>query len=56
MRSRPADGRLPTSFGRLPADDQWTDVRAAFSARAASTVPAVFVSTVPAERTLCAQR
>jgi hypothetical protein len=40
---------LPPSFGRLPADDNWKDVRAAIPARAASTVPTVFVSTAPAE-------
>ena len=40
---------LPPSFGRLPADDNWQDVRAAVLTRAASSVPTVFVSTVPAE-------
>jgi len=40
---------LPPSFGRLPADDNWKDVRAAVLTRAASSVPTVFVSTVPAE-------
>jgi hypothetical protein len=44
-------GMLPDSFGRLPADDNWTAVKAALPARriAASDMPAVFVSTSPAE-------
>ena len=41
---------LPPTFGRLPADENGTDVRAAASTRVASTVPTVFVSTAPAER------
>ncbi|HEY6359603.1 MAG TPA: hypothetical protein VIX63_00795 [Vicinamibacterales bacterium] len=46
-----AAGPLPASFSRLPADDNWQDVRAAVPGRtpAASALPRVFVSTVPAE-------
>jgi hypothetical protein len=42
---------LPASFGRLPADDNWKDVREALPAAAqgASAAPTVFVSMVPAE-------
>ena len=41
---------LPDSFAKLPADDNWADVRAALPLRAAaSTLPQVYVSTVPAE-------
>ncbi|HEX6898587.1 MAG TPA: hypothetical protein VF789_02695 [Thermoanaerobaculia bacterium] len=47
---RPA-GRLPESFARLPADDNWKDVRANLPGRplTVQTAPAVFVSTEPAE-------
>ncbi len=46
-----AAGRLPASFARLPADDGWKDVRANLAGRplTVQTVPAVFVSTEPAE-------
>lgn len=46
-----AAGTLPASFQKLPADENWKDVRAALPARpvAASAVPKVFVSTSPAE-------
>jgi hypothetical protein len=47
-----AAGALPASFQKLPADDNWTDVRAALptqKAAAAPVVPTVFVSTSPAE-------
>ena len=42
---------LPGSFQKLPADDNWSDVRAALpsSAAPAKAAPTVFVSTVPAE-------
>ena len=40
---------LPDSFGRLPADDNWKDVREAIPARGAAAVPKVLVSTTPAE-------
>ena len=40
---------LPDSFGRLPADENWKDVREAIPARGTSAVPKVFVSTTPAE-------
>jgi hypothetical protein len=44
-------GTLPGSFVKLPADDNWKDVRAALPGRtvAASALPTVFVSTAPAE-------
>jgi hypothetical protein len=44
-------GRLPESFHRLPADQNWKDVVASVRARkpAPGTPPAVFVSTSPAE-------
>jgi len=44
-------GKLPDSFGKLPADDNWKDVKAALPGRAlmVSQMPAVFVSTLPAE-------
>ena len=46
-----AAGRLPASFTRLPADDNWKEVRAALPGTtvAASALPRVFVSTTPAE-------
>jgi hypothetical protein len=40
---------LPTSFSRLPADDNWNDVRAAVPARSSAKPPLVLVSTKPAE-------
>lgn len=46
-----AAGALPASFNKLPADDNWKEVRAALPGRkvAAASVPAVYVSTTPAE-------
>jgi hypothetical protein len=46
-----AAAALPASFSKLPADDNWNEVRAALPARAAprASVPRVFVSTRPAE-------
>jgi hypothetical protein len=46
-----AAGTVPASFVKLPADDNWKDVRAALPARAVApaNVPTVHVSTVPAE-------
>jgi hypothetical protein len=44
-----AAGTLPGSFSKLPADDNWTDVKAALPGSKVSAVPAVFVSTTPAE-------
>jgi hypothetical protein len=46
-----AAGTLPASFGRLPAEDNWKDVRASLPGRtvSASVLPTVFVSTTPAE-------
>jgi hypothetical protein len=40
---------LPPSFSRLPADDNWKEVRAALPPTAAAFVPRVMVSTSPAE-------
>jgi hypothetical protein len=44
-------GALPESFKKLPADDNWKDVKASLPGAplAAAAVPAVFVSVVPAE-------
>jgi hypothetical protein len=44
-------GRLPASFAKLPADDNWKEVRANVPGRAVAVnnVPLVFVSTSPAE-------
>ena len=44
-----AAGTLPASFAKLPADDNWKEVRAALPGRATASVPKVFVSTTPAE-------
>ena len=46
-----AAGQLPASFTKLPADENWKEVRAALPGRAvaASALPTVFVSTTPAE-------
>ena len=46
-----AGGHAAASFSKLPADDNWKEVRAALPVRegAASAVPTVFVSTMPAE-------
>src|SRR5262245_59989525 len=43
-----ATTELPDSFKKLPADDNWKDVRAALSPAVAAT-PQVYVSTKPAE-------
>ena len=44
-------GKLPDSFSKLPADDNWKDVKAALPGQKlnAKTTPKVFVSTTPAE-------
>jgi hypothetical protein len=46
-----SSGALPPSFGKLPADENWKEVKAAVPAKsvAASALPTVFVSTAPAE-------
>jgi hypothetical protein len=44
-----AAGRLPDSFSKLPADNNWTEVRAAIPGRTIPSVPQVLVSTTPAE-------
>lgn len=47
-------GKLPESFAKLPADDDWKDVKAALPGKklAAGKAPKVFVSTTPAEMIL----
>jgi hypothetical protein len=42
-------GTLPDSFAKLPADDNWKDVKAALPGRALPAPPRVFVSSAPAE-------
>ena len=44
-------GKLPPSFGKLPADENWKDVKATLSAAPAKaqSMPEVIVSTSPAE-------
>jgi len=46
-----AAGTLPASFSKLPADDNWKEVKAAVPGKtvAASALPQVFVSETPAE-------
>jgi hypothetical protein len=46
-----AAGTLPPSFAKLPADENWKEVRAAVPGKAvsAAALPTVFVSTTPAE-------
>ncbi|MFO7692990.1 MAG: hypothetical protein R6V57_07905 [Vicinamibacterales bacterium] len=47
-------GKLPESFSKLPADENWKETRAAVPGKklAANKVPKVFVSTTPAEMIL----
>ena len=47
-------GKLPESFAKLPADDNWKEVKAALPGKKldAKQAPQVFVSTVPAEMIL----
>jgi hypothetical protein len=47
-------GTLPGSFKKIPADDNWTDVRSAVPGKklSAKAAPNVFVSTKPAEMIL----
>jgi hypothetical protein len=47
-------GKLPPSFAKLPADDNWKDVKAHIPGRppTAGAVPMVYVSTSPAEMLL----
>ncbi len=47
-------GQLPGSFSKLPADDNWKDVKAALPGKKleSNAVPTVFVSTTPAEMLL----
>jgi hypothetical protein len=44
-------GKLPDSFTKLPAEDNWKDVKASLPGKtvAASAVPKIFISTKPAE-------
>ena len=41
--------QLPGAFGKLPATDDWKDLRAAIPGKLASQVPVIFASTKPAE-------
>jgi len=45
-------GKLPDSFSKLPAEENWKEVRTAIPARTLAAVPAVFVSQKPAEMIL----
>ncbi len=47
-------GKLPESFGKLPADDNWKEAKAALPGKKldAKKAPQVFVSTAPAEMIL----
>ena len=42
-------GKLPDSFAKLPADDNWKDVRANLPGKSETKAPIVYVSTKPAE-------
>ncbi len=42
-------GTLPDSFKKIPADENWKEVKAAIPGKKASAAPKVFVSTTPAE-------
>jgi hypothetical protein len=44
-------GKLPVSFSKLPADDNWKDVKASLpgGSVAAASMPSIFLSMVPAE-------
>jgi hypothetical protein len=42
-------GKLPDSFARLPADENWNDVRANVPGKPVTKPPTVYVSTLPAE-------
>ena len=44
-----AAGTLPASFKKLPADDNWKDVKANLPGKPATSVPKVFVTTTPGE-------
>jgi hypothetical protein len=44
-----AAGTLPASFSKLPADDNWKDVRVNMPGVAVKTPPSVYVSQTPAE-------
>ena len=47
-----AAGKLPESFDKLPADDNWKDVRESLPGKTVNAVPKVFVSEQPAEMIL----
>jgi hypothetical protein len=44
-----AAGKLPDSFKKLPAEENWKDVKANLPGKSVNTVPHVFVSSQPAE-------
>ncbi len=41
--------KLPDSFNKLPADDNWKDVKASLPGKPVTLVPTVYFSTTPAE-------
>jgi hypothetical protein len=44
-----AAGKLPDSFSKLPADENWKEVRESLPGKPAGKVPTVYVATKPAE-------
>jgi hypothetical protein len=44
-----AAGTLPASFSKLPAEDNWKEVKASLPGSKSTAIPRVFVSTTPAE-------
>ena len=44
-----AAGTLPASFKKLPADENWKDVKANLPGKSGTSVPKVFVTTTPGE-------
>ncbi len=44
-----AAGTLPASFKKLPAEDNWKDVKANLPGKPAASLPKVFVTTTPGE-------
>ena len=45
-------GKLPDSFNKLPADDNWKDVRASLPGAAIKVMPSVYVTSDPSEMLL----
>jgi hypothetical protein len=44
-----AGKKLPESFSKLPADENWKEVKASLPGASTKSIPTVFVSTTPAE-------